>query len=525
MALESPEPAYRLFALGNDIYRLENATKNIRFNVKKPRCPKTDEELVELVHRAGSEQRKLKVIGGSHSFNHIFRTSGNLVDLRELNRAEHGAKYPLIDFDPVRHSADLHGGATLGEAIAALDRVGLHFSSLGSYYGQTIGGAIATSTHGSSLKHGSLSDSVLEVEALCADGKFHTFKNENDELRAMRAHLGQLGIVTRVKVQVEPAFWLACCIWTVSDCEGFDSVIELARQHEYVSMLWLPYTNEACIRVLVRVGVRHRNEASIKLKRRYSRTMAEKIMRNGCFWLVEHAYLCLPRLLAREYSNRFFKEFCDYDGVIDKSYKVFLYEQYRVPNDNAYLRMVLNVEYALDVERLRSGLKNLKETIEKYQSRGHYINYPRIHIRFALANDRTLVGLNAGRDTAYVGIYINESIRNGSQVAIAKEIESVLIDHDGRPHWGKYRYVDRDEPGFDRFERSYPDLVTFRRIRDELDPDGMFSNDSTSVMFADLDRSRKPLGGFIASLFDPRAYGRIPPPDDDDERLLVPASE
>ena len=25
--------------------------------------------------------------------------------------------------------------------------------------------------------------------------------------------------------------WLACCIWTVSDCEGFDSVIELARQN------------------------------------------------------------------------------------------------------------------------------------------------------------------------------------------------------------------------------------------------------------------------------------------------------
>jgi FAD/FMN-containing dehydrogenase len=494
-------------------FEFENACKNVRFKLgKEPERPETEDALVGLVERARSMQRKLKVIGGSHSFNHISKTSGTLIDLRDLNRTGSEKKYPLIHLDRDRNTADLEAGATLGEAITALDREGLHFSSLGSYHGQTIAGAIATSTHGSSLRHGSLSDAVLEVRALLADGTFRTFK-DGDELRAMRAHLGQLGIVTRVKVRVEPRFWLGCSVWTVGERDGFASIVELAREHEYVSMLWLPYTREACIRVLERVGVEGRNRAAIRLERNYTRGLVQKTARNGGFWLVQHFYLLRPKWLGYPYTLFFRKEYKEYSGVVDKSYKVFLYEQYRVPNDNGYLRMILNAEYALDVNRLRSALDELSSTINENRKHGRCLNYPRLHIRFAQASDRTLVGLNAGRDTAYVGIYINASIRYASQIAIAKAIEHVLIRCGGRPHWGKYRYVGPGEPVFDDYERTYPGLPPFTQIRGKLDPGEMFSDGSTSAMFAGIDPPAKTPGGLIASLLHPRAYGRIPPPD------------
>ncbi len=473
-----------------------NAWATVRFTPAAIAQPKTQDELIALVREAHATGQRVKAIGGGHSFNRIFVTEGIQVDLRHLNR--------VVEVDVEAGTAEFEGGTTLGDAIVALDRQGLHFSSLGSWFTQSVAGAISTSTHGSSLVHGSLSDAVLELEAVLADGSVVRFGGDEDLARAFRAHLGQLGIVTRVKFRVEPAFWLECAIDSVPDVEGFASVVGIARQEEYVNLLWLPYTEEACIRILRRTDARERNQAATDLEHRFRRKgrLYNTIEDLGVFFY-GHAYLRLPRQLAHRYSRSVRSSFFDDVGVIDKSYQLFLYDHYREPTENHYLRMILNSEYALEVARLESALLELKQVIEHYRRKGRYINYPRIHVRFAPASDRTLIGLNVGRETAYVGIYIVGSIHHAPQIEVAEAIESVLIGHDGRPHWGKYRYVDSK-----RFEQTYPELERFRSIRHELDPRGMFSDGA--AMFTGLDRFRKPsLGRMFASLFDPETYTPI----------------
>lgn len=71
---------------------------------------------------------------------------------------------------------------------------------------QTIGGAVATGTHGSSLQHGSLSANVVEYRLLKADGTYEDVTEESNPhlMRALRVNVGRLGVITQVKMRIIP---------------------------------------------------------------------------------------------------------------------------------------------------------------------------------------------------------------------------------------------------------------------------------------------------------------------------------
>ena len=50
-------------------------------------------------------------------------------------------------------------------------------------------------------------------------------------------------------------------------------------------------------------------------------------------------------------------------------------------------------------------------------------------------------------------------------------VEQVLRDYDGHPHWGKMHTL-----GADDLAASYPRFKEFRALRDELDPQRVFTN-------------------------------------------------
>ena len=476
--------------------RVENARRTVRFRPKQVLTPATRDELCTIVKAVSDRGGRIKAVGGGHSFNHIFRTDDTLVDLRRLNR--------IIAVDPQTHIVEAEAGMTLGDAIVAFDAQGVHFPSLGSWHSQSLAGAIATATHGSSLMHGSLSDAVLALEAVLADGSVIAPAGDDERLKAFRCHLGQLGIVTKVTLQLGRAFWLESRIRIMPDREGFDTAVAEAREHEYVNLLWLPYRDEVCLRTLHRTPHRRRNQAAIDLERAFTdqSRFRHRLQDLGIF-LAGHAYLRQPRRLTRWYGAKVRSAFVEDDGVVDKSYRLFLYDQYREPTENHQLRTILNAEYALDLAEVEPALTAMKAVIERYRAQGRYINYPRIHLRFAPGTDRTLIGLNAGRNTGYIGIYIVGSIRHRPQIEIAEALERAMADRGGRPHWGKYRYLD------DRgFEASYPRLARFQAVRAELDPTGVFSDGWE--MFRGLDRFRAPkLGRMLGSLLNPHEYQRI----------------
>jgi len=276
----------------------------------------------------------------------------------------------------------------------------------------------------------------------------------------------------------------------------------IQRAHEYVSMLWIPHIETAYVRVLTRLDERPRNQAALDLERSFMcrSTLGFRIEDVG-FYFAGHFYQLMPKLYGERYCRFIERAFFDDQGVIDTSYRVFLYDLYREPTENHRLRM--NVEYAFDVSRLESLLEKMRILLEDFRRRGRYLNYPRVHIRFAPKSDQTLIGLNAGRDTAYVGIYVLGSVWHTLQIPIAEAIEELFVEHRGRPHWGKYRYLQSQS-----YKETYHHLDTFEQVRCGLDPVGMFSDKND--MFADLKRlERPPLGAMVRSVFETEEYQPI----------------
>ena len=55
-------------------------------------------------------------------------------------------------------------------------------------------GAIATGSHGSSIHHGTLADSVVGLILVTGDGKRLELREESDILKAARSSLGRIGL-------------------------------------------------------------------------------------------------------------------------------------------------------------------------------------------------------------------------------------------------------------------------------------------------------------------------------------------
>ncbi|MGH6826197.1 FAD-binding protein [Methyloceanibacter sp.] len=473
-----------------------NEWRNVSFRPARVERPESVEAIMAIVNQARADGQKIKVVGGGHSMNNIFKTDGVLVSLCKLNR--------IVSIDPQNYTVEVEAGMALGDAIVACANKGLHFPSLGSWYGQSIAGAIATSTHGSSLSHGSLSDMVLEVEAVFANGTLRKFSGDDDDMKAMRCHLGRLGILTKVKLQLGPAFSLNCAITRLPCRAAFRQILSTARAQEYVNMLWIPDFDMADLRVLTRLPLRPRNQAALNLEHSYMKKsmLCLRLEDVGSFFS-SHLYQLLPKCYGMRYCRLVQESFFEDQGVIDNSYRVFLYDLYREPTENHRLRMILNVEYAFDVECLPELLTKMRTKLTEFRVKGSYLNYPRINVRFAPKSDATLIGMNADRDTAYVGIYVLGSVQHRRQIPIAEAIENIFIEHHGRPHWGKYRYLTSP-----KYKETYTGLAAFEAVRSKLDPDGMFS--AKTDMYDDLNRfETPPIGAMIRSVFSSEDYWQI----------------
>src|SRR5262245_61968919 len=122
------------------LYR--NSENNIQFLYKRLAKPRSEAELIALVKQCNQEGRRLKVTGGSHTFNHLKKTNDTLVDLSGIPEFT-----SLLSINRQENTVTLGGAMTLGDAVDALNEKGLHFSMLGSWFNQTISGAMATGTH------------------------------------------------------------------------------------------------------------------------------------------------------------------------------------------------------------------------------------------------------------------------------------------------------------------------------------------------------------------------------------------
>ncbi|MGC4808504.1 FAD-binding protein [Micromonospora sp. DT233] len=173
-----------------------NWAGNVRYAAARRHRPSSVDELRRLV--AGSE--RVRAVGSGHSFNRFGDTVGDLVSLAGLP--------PTVEVDPRRRRVTVAAAVRYGDLATQLHAAGYALPTMASLPHISVAGAVATATHGSGNDIGNLATAVAALELVTADGDLLTVRREadGDRFAGMVVGLGALGVVTRVTLDVVPAF-------------------------------------------------------------------------------------------------------------------------------------------------------------------------------------------------------------------------------------------------------------------------------------------------------------------------------
>jgi xylitol oxidase len=154
--------------------------------------PVSVEELQEAV--AGA--RRVHALGTRHSFSTCADSDDLLVALDGIA--------PDLVVDAAAGTATVGSAIRLGDLGRLLEAEGFAIANLPSLPHISLGGAVATATHGSGDALGMLATLVRGLEVVGPGGALHRFTGP--DLAGAVMSYGALGVVTRITVALEPAF-------------------------------------------------------------------------------------------------------------------------------------------------------------------------------------------------------------------------------------------------------------------------------------------------------------------------------
>jgi xylitol oxidase len=176
-----------------------NWAGNIVFTAPEFRRPGTLGELRTVVARA----RQVRVLATGHSFNDMADSPGAQVSLAGLP--------PEVELDSAASLVRVAAGLSYARLAARLDRQGFALRNMASLPHISVVGACATGTHGSGLANQTLPAAITAMEIVTADGDLVELRRDDSSpgssgFPGAVVHLGALGVVTRLVLQVVPTF-------------------------------------------------------------------------------------------------------------------------------------------------------------------------------------------------------------------------------------------------------------------------------------------------------------------------------
>jgi alditol oxidase len=170
-----------------------NWAANLTYRAARLHRPASLEQVQELVAGASS----LRVLGSRHAFNDI-------ADADELLALDGLAGEVAVD----HHAGTVSVPAAMryGELAGRLRAEGLALANLASLPHISVGGAVATATHGSGDANGNLATAVAGLELVGGSGELLTASRGDPDFDGLVVGLGALGAVTRLTLDVEPDY-------------------------------------------------------------------------------------------------------------------------------------------------------------------------------------------------------------------------------------------------------------------------------------------------------------------------------
>lgn len=148
------------------------------------RYPTSSSDVIAIVNEAINNNLTVKAFGARHSQTDIICTEGIPVDMTKMKSCTMNADNVTATFGP---------GVTIREAGIFLLQHGRALRTTPAYANITIGGAIGTGAHGSTIKYNAtISAQVVQMTVVNGLGQLIVI-SDTDDLNAFKINLGLLG--------------------------------------------------------------------------------------------------------------------------------------------------------------------------------------------------------------------------------------------------------------------------------------------------------------------------------------------
>ena len=326
----------------------------------------------------------VRTVGTAHSHYPLLPTDGVLLDTRPLTG--------LVSVDKTAMTATFRSGTKIHACGRPLLEHGMGLLNQGDIDQQSIGGAIATGTHGTGINLGSLSSAVTQLSLVLVDGSFVTCNHEvePDLFEAARLSLGALGVVIEVTIQVRDAYRLEERQWLEPLESVLERIEELTQATRHFEYFWWPGQERAVCKSI---------------------DVTEEP----------------PRYPLGEEGQR----------------RAWSFEV--LPNQR--LNPHTEMEYSLPSENGPACIEDINNLLSRHHPE---VEWP-VEYR-TVAGDDVWLSPTGGRST--VTISIHESVRN-DETSYYQDAEKIFRSYGGRPHWGKVHYLNRDDlaASYDHWDR------------------------------------------------------------------------
>jgi len=398
-----------------------NWSGTVTYTAERVVRPSSIDEAAQVV----ADADRVHGLGTRHSFNDVADTAGTLLDLT-------GIPTDLV-VDAEHRTVTLGAGTRYGDVAADIDRAGFALHNTGSLPHISVGGAVATGTHGSGTTLGSLATAVRAFEVLGPDGSARTIDRTDPAFDGAVLHLGLLGIVTRVTLDVEPAYRMRQDVYGAIPWDTFTANVAEVHATAYSVCAYTVF-GDAITEVLVKSRVPEGAEdvpvpETLAGARRLPGTPGDdhRTARDGS---VGPWWDRLPHFPIGS-----------------------------VPSHGSEVQS----EHFVPLRHAAAALDALRGLADRIQ--------PHLHVceLRTMAADDLWLSPTQGEDVLCIAFTWK---KHPTEVAaLLPDLEARLVAFDGRPHWGKMSSLDHAA-----IAGLYPRLADFRDLVARADPERTFAS-------------------------------------------------
>jgi alditol oxidase len=402
----------------------KNWAGNYTYRAEKLHRPSTIEQAQEIITRAPS----VRVLGSRHSFNDI-ADSSELITLEAMPTD--------VVVDHATNTISFNAALKYGELVETLSAEGVALHNLASLPHISVAGAVATATHGSGDTNGNLATAVRSLELVTSGGEIIEASRGDPDFDGLVVGLGAPGAVTRITLDVEPAYEVRQRVFERLSWEAlFEHFDEITSSGYSVSVFtrWAETIDQVWVKSRV-------TEEPEQVEGDLFGAVVAAVDRHPIVGL--DATPCTPQLgrsgLWSDRLPHFRMDFTPSSGEELQSEYVFP-RRYAVEAIEAVRALADRIRPILQVSEIRT-----------------------------VAADRLWMSMNYGEDT--VGIHFTWRPDRDAVEDLLVQLETALVPFETRPHWGKL--FNADAAAIAALYERRPDFI---RLIERLDPRGAFRN-------------------------------------------------